>query len=220
MWTTESWDIKGYNDKLVPNSFYSNRTDNSHLAIVFPGFGYPAEAPLLTYLEQLLLELGFDVLSVDYEYNRNPAFKGSSDSERRDWFTQDILEVSTAAMARPQYSHWVLAGKSLGTDAMLQILTSRQHPSKVRLIWVTPGSRHREIADQALELNSPSLFLVGTADPSYDPLDYQKMTSSRMVRAEAFPGADHSLEVQGNVDASIAILQKCIQVTRQFLQSP
>ena len=60
--------IHGYSGKPVPNLFARQRGDASTLAVLLPGQGYTARMPLFYYAEQIALERGWDVLSVDYAY--------------------------------------------------------------------------------------------------------------------------------------------------------
>jgi hypothetical protein len=100
MWTTEKWTFQGFDQKAVPNDFYEKSKGNVCLATVFPGYGYTVDAPLLFYTNALLFELGYDVLNINYEYNRNPSYLKCSESEREVWFREDISGVTSSLASR------------------------------------------------------------------------------------------------------------------------
>jgi hypothetical protein len=219
MWTTEKWTITGFNQKAVPNDFYKKSEGNVCLATVFPGYGYTVAAPLLFFTNALLFELGYDVLNINYEYNRNPSYLKCSESEREIWIREDISGVTSSLASRSRYSQWVFVGKSLGTTAMLHMLESHHFRNKVRLVWLTPASALSSIVDYLTNSQIESLFVVGTGDHFYDASKYSVLMALPNVRVEVIPAADHSLDVIDDVSASLRILQHTIDCIRSFLSS-
>jgi predicted alpha/beta-hydrolase family hydrolase len=217
MWTTASWSIEGFGRLAVPNAFYEKSTANIRLGVVFPGYGYTVDAPLLFYTNALLSQLGYDVLNLNYEYNRNQAYQKSSDSEREAWFREDISGVVSSLASHTQYSEWVFIGKSLGTTAMLQVLESHRFDKKARSVWLTPAGALPHITDFLSKERIVSLFLVGTEDRFYDAAEYAKLQSLPHVHVEAISAADHCLDLKDDVLGSLRILQEAIESIRSFL---
>ena len=110
MFSTDYWNIPGYNQQYVPNTYYKNKPNNDRLAIVLPGFGYSTSAPLLFYLKELLFQRSNDILSVDYSYNRNPDFLKADEDTQDRWFHQDIDAVYSEVIRHLQYKELILMG--------------------------------------------------------------------------------------------------------------
>ena len=72
MATVETLAIRGFGDLPVPNRLLRPEGAIDCLAVLLPGFGYTLDMPLFYYAESLLLERGWDVLRVEYAYNRLP----------------------------------------------------------------------------------------------------------------------------------------------------
>ncbi len=219
MWTEDSWQLSGFYGKAVPNEFYRKSKDNSRLAIVFPGYGYSTQAPLLYYAIELLSELGYDVLSVNYEYNKNEGFLKSPETVQDQWFAADVAAVLEMARSRPQYSKWVVVGKSLGTTAILQLLSEGDYPMRTKLIWLTPGFSHSRITEVVRTTKLDSIFFVGTLDRYYDQTEYELMKTNARVRVELFKGADHSLQTSDSTATSIEYLKRYLASLRSFISN-
>ncbi|MCK4541301.1 MAG: hypothetical protein KAU17_03590 [Spirochaetales bacterium] len=110
MFSTDYWNILGYDQQYVPNTYYKNKPNNDRLAIVLPGFGYSTSAPLLFYLKELLFQRSNDILSVDYSYNRNPDFLKADEDTQDRWFHQDIDAVYSEVIRHLQYKELILMG--------------------------------------------------------------------------------------------------------------
>jgi predicted alpha/beta-hydrolase family hydrolase len=218
MWTTKKWNILGYRQNSIPNDFYEKIDCNSHLAIILPGYGYSTEGPLIQYAMQLLFEIGYDVLAINYRYNENDAFQKCTEPERKNWITEDVLGVCSIALNQPQYKDWVILGKSLGTDGMLKIIENSRHLDSIKLVWLTPGSSHSNICNYLETHEIPSLLLAGTTDSFYNEAEYRSLEGKWYIQIEVYKGADHSLEITNDVRSSIEILTKYLEKVRLFVQ--
>ena len=101
---------------------------------------------------------------------------------------------------------------------MLHLLETGLAHEDVCFVWLTPGTSHARIARAVAELDKPSLLLAGTADEFYRPEEYEPIRTNPKVTVELFPGADHSLELPGDLTASIDNLKRCVDVVRRFLE--
>ncbi len=59
-------DIRGYRQESVPNTFWRENPEASSLAIIYPGYAYSAEMPVLYYPGRACLNAGMDLLRVEY----------------------------------------------------------------------------------------------------------------------------------------------------------
>ena len=215
MYSVERLDILGYRNKPVPNTFLKQDEEKGEVAILLPGLEYTCQMPLLYYPARLLLYLGADVLEVEYAYNLNPDFQALSGSEQLEWLFSDAAAAYKAALAKRSYQKVVLVGKSIGTLAMGQILTTQSKPQEVQAIWLTPLLRNENLRRQILECKMPSLFIIGTADPHHHPdyLDEIKKAGEVIV----IQNGDHSLEIKGDINGSLKAMEEVINAIKSFL---
>ena len=219
MYSTEQWPIQGFRERPVPNTLFGKAARNTRLAVTFPGFAYTSQAPLFRYLIQLLNNRGCDVLSVDYDYSKDACFLGAEEPIKEEWFRRDVSAFYAAVTAHEQYERLVLLGKSLGTTALLHLVEAGLAHADVCFVWLTPGTSHARIARAVAELDKPSLLLAGTADEFCRPEDYDLIRANPRATVELFPGADHSLELPGDLAASLENLKRCVDVVRRFLEA-
>lgn len=214
-------DITGYQNKPVPNEFVRPEGGAGRLAILLPGFGYTCDMPLFYYAESLCIRAGIDVLRVEYAYNRIRGFAKLPAAERDRWLAADVTAAYRAAIAQDSYRELILIGKSLGTAAMAHLLTMPDRfPGQVRAVWLTPAFRMPGLAETMSRCPVPSLLIIGDADGHYDAAALETLRATTNPELLIIPGADHSLEIPGNLTASIAALQQTMQAVERFLAAP
>jgi hypothetical protein len=216
----ESLSIPGYRGEDVPHSFLRQEQPARRLAVLYPGIGYTAGMPLLYYPAQLLLARGADVLKVETQYIRRPEYRALSKEDQAAWVRADALAACQAALAQGTYERLTLVGKSLGTQAMGEVLAAGLDlPGQVDCVWLTPLLRFAEF--QRVFPQGPrerrDLLVIGSADPHYDlPLLANALTV-RNGESLVIPGADHSLELPGGVLPSLVELEKIMLKVEIFL---
>jgi pimeloyl-ACP methyl ester carboxylesterase len=80
--------------------------------------------------------------------------------------------------------------------------------------------RNDEVRAQIRRSGPRALVAIGTADPYYDPAylaDLQAVVKSEVVVVD---GADHGLEIAGNVRQSLQILQRVTHAIQAFVSKP
>jgi len=218
---SERLPITGYRGEPVPNRFLRQEGETDHLAVLLPGMGYTCDMPLFHYAENLLAEGGADLLRVVYAYGGRTDFRDLSDAEREQWLFADTAAGYRAGLSRRDYAQLTLVGKSLGTLAMGHLLAGEDGPAGgVRAVWLTPLVRQERLREQVRRFAGRSLSAIGTADPHYetDSLDaWRDATRGEVVVVE---GADHGLDVPGDVVASVEAVGKVVRTLRGFLSSP
>src|SRR3954454_22069475 len=175
MATSTTLTIQGYRDESVSNRFLRPEGAIDHLAVLLPGFGYTLDMPLFYYAEDLLLERGWDVLRVEYAYHKRPEFQKLPKTERDRWLLADTTAAWRAGLGQRTYERVVLIGKSLGTLAMGHLLTTVDQLPAVGAVWLTPLLRLERLRQQIVQYGGPSLFVIGTADPQFEPVALEKM---------------------------------------------
>jgi hypothetical protein len=211
-----SLDIKGYGDQPVPNTFFFQDQETQHLAIVFPGFAYTADMPVLYYPGRLLVQRGADLLQVKYAYNQ-PALRAISGAERAARLGQDITAACEAGLAQRAYEQITLVGKSIGTLAMGHLVTADARFRDAQCIWLTPLLTNGELRVQTTQGKQRGLFVLGTDDRYYDPTHLAEVVEATNGQSVVIEGADHSLEMAGDVVQSLRAMERVMRAIEAFL---
>jgi hypothetical protein len=186
-----------------------------HLALIFPGMGYGHGQALLRYSRQALEELGATVIPVRYEvlarWDRQGAFWSP---ERQAAFAAEVVETTGQVLTDNQPARLTLVGKSLGCHALAHVLNEVDIACPVRVVWLTPVWNVDETWQAARRCQWPSLYCVGLADPNHDP-ERHRVLSGRSITIE---GGDHSLEVDGDVKATLGALERVISAVMEHVR--
>lgn len=216
-YTYNALSVLGYRGQPLANTFVRQDQEARQLAILFPGVAYTTDMPLLYYTRSVLLAQGADVLSLETNYHRRPEFPQLAPEERQTWLAADTEAAVAAALAQRKYAEIVLAGKSLGTLAMGHLVANDARLAKACCIWLTPLLREARLREQIKAGGQRGLFVAGTADPHYEPGAWEEVVTAVQGEYVLIPGADHSLEFPGNVQADLAVLPQLATVLQSFL---
>jgi hypothetical protein len=173
--------------------------------------------PLFFYPALMLLEQGADVLRLDVNYIEREDFQALEMNQQLRYLFDEVAAAYQMGMAQRDYRQVTLLGKSLGTLAMGHLLTTESLPPTVNAIWLTPLVRFDFLREQIKAYAGRSLFVIGTADPHYDAerlAEVQQATHGEVVTIE---GADHGMNIAGDMSASIKALDKIVQAVDMFL---
>jgi predicted alpha/beta-hydrolase family hydrolase len=217
MATSTTLTIQGYRDEPVPNRLLRPEGAIDQLAVLLPGFGYTLDMPLFYYAENLVLERGWDVLRVAYAYNTRPEFQDLTKPERDRWLLEDTTAAWRAGLGRRTYKRVVLIGKSLGTLAMGHLLTMADPPSNVGAVWLTPMLAEERLRQQIRQYAGSSLFVIGTADPHFDPVVLEQMQVATIGEAVVVRNADHGMDIPGDPIASVRAVERVVEALSRFL---
>jgi pimeloyl-ACP methyl ester carboxylesterase len=120
-------------------------------------------------------------------------------------------------MAERPYERVTLIGKSLGTLAMGHLLATVPDPPPMRSIWLTPLFRDGRLRAQAMAVRHPAFFAAGTADAHYDAQAMAAVQEATGGEALVVEGANHSLELEGDVIGSIHVLERVMRALEAFI---
>ena len=171
--------------------------EQARKALLIPGRGYTAQAPLLAYTTELLTRAGFEVRAISWQ---PPA--GLSLEESGDW-VRDRVGPLIDGHTR------LLVGKSLGSLAA-PLAAEHDLPA----IWLTPLLAHPDVDDALDRATTRFLLVGGTADPSWDGPAARRLTSD-VVEIE---DADHSLMVPGPLARSADALGRVCTAIEDFIR--
>lgn len=187
----------------------------THVAVVFPGRRYGVDMPLLRYAAQAASQVGAQVQVLQY-----PDWLVSADAP-----SEEQLQAASRAAA-DSLAHLVagssritLLAKSLGTRVIAR-LPHDVLPGRVDAIWLTPILVDPATVHAAAVKTWRSLYVCGTADPSCDGNALRRIVAATKGSVLSISGGDHSLEVEGDVAASLEALTRVTAAVLQHVGEP
>ena len=209
--------IKGYNDRLLRNRFLKLSDDTQEVSLVFPGLAYNSSMPLLHYTVETILASGINVLTVDYDYSNTPEFMSASQRTRSDWMLEDV-EASLKVITEEQNQKVVcLTGKSVGTLALGYLLETHENLREAKTIWLTPLIGNPELLEQMFAYMKDAVMVIGTKDPNYDQDIVDRLNANTQLSGIIIDGANHNLEIEGDITQSLRVLMQFVAILQQFL---
>lgn len=213
--------INGYSDQLVPNQFLRQRDETSTLAVLLPGQGYTADMPLFYYSEWIALERGWDVLRVDYdyrslEYDEDLDIRRKRLEERMQQLHSDVGAAFIGGLQQRDYEIVVLVGKSLGTRAMTYLL-SQGISQNLWNVWLTPLINGQDVRECIEQHPGQTFVAIGTEDFAYDQEYLERLEASGEVEIVGVEGADHSMDISGDIARSIHAMGQLMSRLDAFL---
>ncbi len=187
------------------------------LAVVFPGFNYAAERPLLHFAAAVFRARGRDLLNVVYPDLRAEAFDSLPEDVQMDRFRAFARSVANGVLATGRYKRVALVGKSLGTVAVAEIAsTGLFRDLRSECVLVTPLASEAVVADAAPSLPR-TLVILGTDDPSSQGCD-ALFDGLANVELLSLPGG-HSLEVDDDPAQSVVVLGQYVAALTRWLDA-
>jgi hypothetical protein len=163
----------------------------------FPGGYGRGQDPFDNYLAWITIraleQSGAYVLPTRYDDNVL-----EPDPER---FEAGVRREVRGALAFHRPDRLTILGKSRGTQALRLVSTEEfDFPADTRLIWQTPTWKSDRCWEAAKQGRFESLYVVGLADHHYHVPERHKELRGQTV---AIAGADHGLEVAGDIVATL-----------------
>lgn len=156
---------------------------------------------------------------LECSYGRRQDCSGCSPEEQAQWLIEDAVTAVEGALRRQRYERIWLIGKSLGTITMGHLLTTDERLRDARAVWLTPLLGDVTLREQLLRIRQRSLLVIGTGDRHYDADAVSSMMASNGGEAVIVDGADHGMEIPGQVIESIQVLERVIRGVEAFLES-
>lgn len=215
--SVETLEIDGYSGLKLQNSFLRQPASAKGLAVIFPGLHYSCDRPLLYYATQVAIQAGIDVLQLKTDYTTGE-FQNLTPEQRAAWVLSDAHAALQKGLNQRNYITLLLIGKSIGTLAMAGLLNVEAH-NQVAAAWITPLLNQPFLVDAALRFTGPSLYLVGTGDSTFIPEKLSSIEHAANCSVYKAPGADHALEVPGDINQSLIILGEVIRELEGFIKT-
>jgi hypothetical protein len=183
---------------LNPGEAILHEGDPARCAVVLPGVRYFSQAPLLWFAREAAQAGGWSVLELS---ERAPA-----DEQPFEWM-HDRAERALDAVDAGAVA---VIGKSLGSAAA-PLVAERGVPA----VWLTPLLVRPEVATALAAASAPALLIGSTADPTWSNGEQPQGEAIEVLELE---GLDHSLQVEGDPQASLDVLRTVTERIGAFLQ--
>ena len=177
------------------------------LALVLPGYRGGWMTAAVYHPVLALQESASDVICMESICSEHPP---------RDRFYADAASALQAARAIGSDHGEVIAGKSLGTVQMAELLTRGDLSSDTLTIWLTPLLLDPAVAGTIVSLTRPALVVIGTDDPHYDAQQLRELSETGH-QTLVLDRAHHGLAIMGDADASARIPLRLVAAVRSYL---
>ncbi|MGM8368133.1 alpha/beta hydrolase [Clostridium perfringens] len=181
------------------------------LCIILPGIGYCLDRSYLDYSKQLAKEIGYDVLEIEYGYQIN---RSEFNIEKEfSIMVSESLEVIDNAIEK-EYEEILIIGKSIGTSvqSFLNKDLSRRFKN-IRNIYISPINKTLD----EFNIESNSLVITGDKDPLLSIAHRVEIEKREDVESFIIEGANHALDIEGNVMNTIDALKESLEIEKDFI---
>jgi hypothetical protein len=217
-YTLATLNLSGHAGQPVPNRFFRRSAAPGGLALILPGLNYTCDMPLLFYATRICQAHGLDILQLHTDYTTQ-AFQASSKDQQGEWLLGDAGGALRAVLFQRTYPRLLLVGKSIGSLAQSLLLLGEPAAAGCLSIWLTPLLRQEAVQQAALAHTGPGLFLGSRADGTFDPRVMERILHATRLEAHIFEGANHSLDIPGDVFASMQLHREAMLAVDGFLRA-
>jgi acetyl esterase/lipase len=197
------------------HKFYRQEGASNGLLMTFPGDRYGVDGPLLYYLSEMMWAAGWDTLALTYgfQFTMEPF-----SADVIPGLMQECRSALDAVLAQRSYPRLGLAGKSLGAGVVAYLCQSEPSLAEARAVFLTPALGTPLFDPILVQIHHPSYVAIGTQDRFYDQGILDTLRNSRPFELTVIEGADHSMDVLGDLDTSIEALKRIVAEAVEFLQ--
>lgn len=196
------------------HKFYRQEGESHGLLVTFPGERYGVDGPMLYYLSELMWARGWDTLAVTY------GFQLTMEPFSADVIPGLLQECRSAVeevLTQRAYPHLGLAGKSLGAGVVAYLCQSEPSLAESRAVFFTPALGTPLFDPILVEIHHPAYIAIGTQDRFYDTEILDTLKASRHFELTVIEGADHSMDVFGDLEASVNAVKRIVGEVGEFL---
>jgi hypothetical protein len=84
-------------------------------------------------------------------------------------------------------------------------------------VWMTPLLTIEWLASRIEQIHPRSLFIIGTVDKFYQPDILRHLELATKGNSLVIEGANHGLEIPGDIPKSLTALNQMVEAVQQFL---
>jgi hypothetical protein len=201
----------------IPYTLIRSEEAIKSICIMLPGLGYTTQRPLFHYGTSLCLNNHVDVLHINYNFGKNGHFGTLSKEEQIHWMYEDVKSVVEEVLGGTNYDQCFLLSKSIGSIPMAMEWTHKNFIRNMIGIWLTPLLKDDNVYKTLLTTKLPSLCVIGDQDDHFIEERVTALKNNEFIRTISVPNADHSLEIQGDVSASIDAVKTVTEAVEEFI---
>ena len=199
--------IKSHWNVDLSGRFIDN--NSTKLCIILPGIGYLLERSYMDYSKKITLELGYDILEVEYGYQVSRS-SFSPDNEFNIMLEETFKIVD--ANLNKHYQDILIIAKSIGT--CIQIFLNEHLKNKnITNICLSPVDRTVEIG-----MLENSLVVSGLSDPLLSSENLNKIKKVKGIDLITIDNANHSFDIKNNIIKTLDALKDVILKEKDFIQ--
>jgi hypothetical protein len=196
--------------KSIPFRLIEQKGETNSLVIILPGAGYSTQAPLLHFTTGLFFSKGFNVLHINYSFNRQ---EQSELSEKA--FSRDVQLAINNAIKNKKYSHYYVVAKSIGTIALSYLLSNPMFKD-AKVVWLTPLLQRDDVFNEMLNSDHKGLCIIGDQDHCFVEERFERLKNNDNLLLRVVNGGNHSLELNEEPIQSIEVLKGVISNINEF----
>jgi hypothetical protein len=186
-------------DRPLMHKFYRHEKGAAGLLVTFPGDNYGVDGPLLYYPSKILRESGWDTIAVTYGYQTAMA---EMSLETIPGLIEECRRAVDVALVTQDYPHIGMVGKSLGAN-----------------IVATPPLGNPLFDSSFGVLKQQAYLAMGTADRFYNAERLEILKVTRPFELTLIEGADHSMDIEGELEASLDAVKRVVsEVVAMLIQ--
>lgn len=178
------------------------------LAVLFPGWGYGQEKPLLHYGNEAMVQQGYEVLCLSYDdLTRNVKIsieEHSVENEKVQNIKEKVLR-DLGKVAWEQYDKIIFLSKSIGT-VMAGIAEQELKLKNVYHIFLTPLPQTLPFFKEG-----KCKVIAGTKDKYLAAEELQSYCEEHGISYRQFEGVGHSMEDTQDVLRSLEIMKEIVK---------
>ena len=209
-------DIKDSDGRPLVHKYYLHPGTSKGLVVTLPGNHYGVDGPLLYYPSELLSNRNWDTLAITYGYQ-------SRGEEFSVGIIADILKECEDAiricLKEKEYGRIGLIGKSLGALIIAQLCGSVDELDSARTVYLTPPINTPFFGQLFLQTSQSAYMGMGTGDRFYKKEILDNLQSDRDFVLTIIENADHSMNIEGDFEATMSGLKKVVEDVVEFLDS-
>jgi hypothetical protein len=204
-------DLKMHDGRPLPHTFFEG--EGAGLLIVMPGLHYGPDGPVLYLLTKRLQEAGWDTLGLTYGFQAAMSFPWTDHAA-------EVLDESRTALrlaiGRRAYVRLGIVGKSLGTIVLVQLCSQGVVPDNASVAYLTPPVGNAVFDTPFAQSRQPAYLAIGTRDSYYDAATLADLTTRRPAFVRVLDGADHGLDVRGDLPATLRAVGQVVEDVSAF----
>ena len=206
--------IKKQSKKNVPYTIIEN--GSKKLCFMLSGTGYTYDKPLLYYATMLLLENEFNIVHINYSYEKDLFDKEIEFVIGR--LKDDVDSVVKEILEASNYEQVMFIGKSLGTIPLISKYIQEESFLTCKTILLTPLLKFDLFFDGVMKSSNDMLVVIGNKDRHYIDEKIVMLQERENIDLLEIANANHSLEIEPtNTVDSLKAMSEILEKISNFI---